>query len=285
MKRQDRPIGRIVGRGFTVYIPLVFILLTTLFPFYWMLITSLKSLPELYDVDLSPFLVREPTLAHYRHLFGETLYLAWLKNTMIVTVGSTLISIVASIPAGYALARLRFPGASMLGWLIFVTYLVPPTLLFIPMMPLINSLGLANTHWALILTYPTFLIPFGTWLLTGYFRAIPRDMEECALVDGCNKLGAMVRIAVPLALPGLLSVFIFAFTLSWNEFIYALTLISDAHLKTVPVAVQAELIMGDAHMWGQLMAAALLGSLPVAVIYSFFVDYFVAGMTAGAVKG
>jgi multiple sugar transport system permease protein len=272
-------------RGFAVYIPLVFILLTTLFPFYWMLITSLKSLPELYNVDVSPFVVREPTFEHYRYLFESTLYLTWLKNTMIVTVGSTLISIVAAIPAGYALARLRFPGASMLGWLIFVTYLVPPTLLFIPMMQLINSLGLTNTHWALILTYPTFLIPFGTWLLTGYFRAIPRDMEECALVDGCTKLGAMVRIAVPLALPGLLSVFIFAFTLSWNEFIYALTLISDASLKTVPVAVQAELIMGDAHMWGPLMAAALLGSLPVAFIYSFFVEYFVAGMTAGAVKG
>jgi multiple sugar transport system permease protein len=281
----SKGLRRVVQRGFVVYIPLMFILLTTLFPFYWMLITSLKSLPELYDVEVSPFIVRQPTLEHYRHLLDSTLYLTWLKNTMIVTVGSTLISIVASIPAGYALARLRFPGASMLGWLIFVTYLVPPTLLFIPMMQLIHSLGLANTHWALILTYPTFLIPFGTWLLTGYFRAIPRDMEECALVDGCTKLGAMIRIAVPLALPGLLSVFIFAFTLSWNEFIYALTLISDAAQKTVPVAVQAELIMGDAHMWGPLMAAALLGSLPVAFIYSFFVDYFVAGMTAGAVKG
>jgi multiple sugar transport system permease protein len=276
---------RAVGRGFVVYIPVAFILLTTLFPFYWMLITSVKGLPELYDVDASPFLVREPTLEHYRHLFDSTLYLTWLKNTMIVTVGSTVISIIASIPAGYALARLHFPGASMLGWLIFATYLVPPTLLFIPMMQLIHSLSLANTHWALILTYPTFLIPFGTWLLTGYFRALPKELEECALVDGCTKLGAMVRIAVPLALPGLLSVFIFAFTLSWNEFVYALTLISDTALKTVPVAVQAELIMGDAHLWGQLMAAALIGSLPVAFIYSFFVDYFVAGMTAGAVKG
>jgi len=278
-------IRRVGGRTLTVYLPVVFIALVMLFPFYWMLVTSLKPIQELYNKQASPFTVLQPTLAHYRYLFDKTLYLTWLKNTLIITMGSTLISIAVSIPAGYALARLRFPGAATLGWLIFVTYLVPPTLLFIPMMQLVSALGLTDTIWALILVYPTFLTPFGTWLLTGYFRAIPRDMEECALVDGCTKTGAMVRIAMPLAIPGILSVFIFAFTLSWNEFIYALTLVSDASLKTVPVAVQAELIMADAHMWGEIMAAGLLGSIPVALIYSFFVDYFVAGMTAGAVKG
>lgn len=278
-------LRRAGNRAFAVYIPVVFIVITMLFPFYWMLVTSLKPIQELYNLEANPFIVLKPTLDHFYYLFEKTLYLTWLKNTMIITVGSTLISVACAIPAGYAIARLRFPGAAIMGWLIFVTYLVPPTLLFIPMVRWIDTLGLENTLWALILVYPTFLIPFGVWLMTGYFRSIPRDMEECALVDGCTKIGAMIRIAIPLALPGVLSVGIFAFTLSWNEFVYALTLISDSELKTVPVAAQAELIMGDAHMWGELMAAALLGSIPVAFIYSFFVDYFVAGMTAGAVKG
>ncbi|MCL4465613.1 MAG: carbohydrate ABC transporter permease [Chloroflexi bacterium] len=278
-------LRRMSGRGFALYAALVFILVTTLFPFYWMVVTSVKSTQELYNVDANPFIALSPTLEHYSYLFGQTLYLTWLKNTMIVTVGATAISMIASIPAGYALARLRFPGASVLGSLIFITYLVPPTLLFIPMVRLVGFLGLSDTLWSLILVYPTFLIPFGTWLLTGYFRSIPRELEESALVDGCGKLGAMVRIAVPLALPGLLSVGIFSFTLSWNEFLYALTLISDPALKTVPVGAPEQLMVGDAFRWGELMGAALLGSLPVAFFYSFFVDYFVAGMTAGAVKG
>jgi multiple sugar transport system permease protein len=173
----------------------------------------------------------------------------------------------------------------MLGTLIFAFYLVPRSLLFIPMSMLITTMGLANTYWALILVYPTFLIPFGTWLLSGYFRALPRDMEECALVDGCTKIGAMIRVALPLAVPGIVSVFIFAFTHAWNDFIYSLTLITDTEMKTLPVGIVTELIRGDLWAWGPLMAAGLLASLPVVVFYAFFADYFVSGLTAGAVKG
>jgi len=278
-------LRRIASRTFMVYIPVLAVLVLALFPFYITLTASLKSIQELYDLKIPMFTVAVPTLDHYTYLFERTLFLTWISNTMTVALGSTAISLVAAIPAGYALARMRFRGAAALGWLIFVTYLVPPTLLFIPMARLIDSLGLTSTLWSLILVYPTFLIPFGTWLLTGYFRSLPRDMEECALVDGCTKIGAMIRIAIPLALPGLLSVFIFAFTLSWNEFLYALTLVPDTELKTLPVGAVTELIRGDSHKWGELMAVALLGSVPVAVFYGFFADYFVAGMTAGAVKG
>jgi multiple sugar transport system permease protein len=281
----DHPKPRTRWRRALTYGAVAWIFILAVFPFYWMLITSLKTNQEIYSVEANPFYTLEPTLTHYVFLFRETLFGRWLWNTMVVALASTGISVAAAIPAGYALARLRFSGAALLGWLIFLFYLVPPTLLFIPLTDLVHRLGLANTLWALILTYPTFLIPFGTWLLTGYFRAIPRDMEECALVDGCTKLGAMVRIAVPLALPGLLSVFIFAFTLSWNEFIYAMTLVNDVDLRTVPVGAVVEMIRGDGFWWGSLMGAALLASVPVALLYSFFVEYFVAGLTAGAVKG
>jgi multiple sugar transport system permease protein len=206
-------------------------------------------------------------------------------NTLLVSTASTAISLAFSTLAGYSLARLRYRGATTIGWAIFITYLVPPTLLFIPLLGVVSSLGLANSLTSLILVYPTFLIPFGTWMLIGYFKSIPHELEESALVDGATRLQAMFRIVMPLALPGLLSVGIFSFTLSWNEFIYALVFLQDATLKTVPVGVTSELIRGDSFFWGELMAGALLGSVPVAVIYSFLVEYFVAGLTAGAVKG
>ncbi len=187
--------------------------------------------------------------------------------------------------AGYSLARLRYRGADSIGWGIFITYLVPPTLLFLPLTLVIRELHLFNNLWALILTYPTFLIPFCTWMLMGFFKGIPRELEEAALVDGATRLQAMVRIAIPLALPGILAAALFAFTLSWNEFLYSLIFMNDSLVKTIPVGVTQELIHGDEFYWGELMGAALLGSIPVAVLYSFFVDHFVAGMTAGAVKG
>ncbi len=274
-----------LGRLITVFLPVMLIVVVMIFPFYWMAVTSVKPTKEIYSVVANPFYTLSPTIEHYMFLFQKTIFTRWFWNTLSVALASTAISLVAAIPAGYALARLRFRGAAFLGWLIFVFYLVPPTLLFIPLGDLINGMGLGNSLWGLILVYPTFLIPFGTWLLTGYFRAIPREIEECALVDGCSKIGSMLRMALPLALPGILSVFIFAFTLSWNEFIYALTLVSDSELKTLPVGAVTELIRGDAWYWGSLMATALLASVPVAVLYSFFVDYFVAGLTAGAVKG
>jgi multiple sugar transport system permease protein len=202
-----------------------------------------------------------------------------------VSILSTAISLVTGIMAGYALSRLRFRGAGGMAVGIFVTYLVPPTLLFIPLADVVRAFGLLDSRWSLILTYPTFLIPFSTWLLMGYFKTIPRELEECAMIDGATRLQAMVKIVLPLALPGILSAGIFAFTLSWNEFIYALVFLSSTDIKTIPVGVVSELIRGDVFFWGPLMAGALLGSVPVAIIYSFFVEYYVAGLTAGAVKG
>jgi multiple sugar transport system permease protein len=276
---------RFVSRLFRIYIPVLLFIFITLFPFYWMFITSLKSDTELLDFHQLPIFVREPTLKNYQDLFTHTFFPRWALNTAIVAVVSTAISLFCSILAGYSLARLRFPGASWIGWAIFVTYLVPPTLLFLGMAKLIQTLVLYNNLWALILTYPTFLIPFCTWLLIGYFKGIPRELEESALVDGATRLQAMVRVVVPLALPGILSAGMFAFTLSWNEYLYSLIFMNDPVTKTIPVGVTQDLIRGDEFFWGQLMAAALLGSVPVALLYSFFVDHFVAGMTAGAVKG
>jgi multiple sugar transport system permease protein len=203
---------------------------------------------------------------------------------MLIAIVSTIISLICGMFAGYALARLRFRGSEFLGTIIFITYLVPQTLLFIPLADIIREMQLGNTPWALMLTYPTFLIPFCTWLLMGYFKTIPKELEECARIDGATRFGAMVRIIFPVAIPGILSAGIFAFTLSWNEFIYALIFMSSAELKTVPVGVVSELIRGDIFFWGQLMAGALLGSIPVALVYSFFVEYYVTGLT-GSVKG
>jgi len=273
------------GRLFRVYIPVAFFTFVTLFPFYWMAITSIKSNSELLDHTKNPLFVLQPNLQNYIDLFSKTNFIHWMVNSAVVAATSTSISLVCSILAGYSLARLRYRGATAIGWGVFVTYLVPPTLLFLPLAALIAQLHLFNNYWSLILTYPTFLIPFSTWLLMGYFRGIPRELEEAALVDGASRLQAMVRVVIPLALPGILSAGMFAFTLSWGEFLYALVFMNDTALKTIPVGVVNELIKGDEFFWGELMAAALLGSIPVALLYSFFVDYFVSGMTAGAVKG
>lgn len=284
--RTGRVIGdSMLGRTIRIYIPLLILLVITLFPFYWMAVTSFKSASELFDFSVSPLWVRQPTLDWYKHLLTQTNFPHWALNTAVVATISTLISLFCSILAGYSLARLRYRGADTIGWGIFVTYLVPPTLLFLPLTFVIRELNLFNNLWALILVYPTFLIPFCTWMLMGFFKGIPRELEEAALVDGATRLQAMVRIAIPLALPGILAAGLFAFTLSWNEFLYALIFMNDSLVKTIPVGVTQELIHGDEFFWGELMAAALLGSVPVAVLYSFFVDYFVAGMTAGAVKG
>jgi multiple sugar transport system permease protein len=276
---------RFRGRVFRVYIPVAVFTFITLFPFYWMAITSIKSNSELLDHTKNPLFVLQPNLQNYSDLFFKTNFFRWMVNSAVVAFASTAISLFCSVLAGYSLARLRYRGASAVGWGVFVTYLVPPTLLFLPLAYVIAQLHLFNNYLALILTYPTFLIPFCTWLLMGYFRGIPRELEEAALVDGASRLQAMVRVVIPLALPGILSAGMFAFTLSWGEFLYALVFMSDTAVKTVPVGVINELIKGDEFFWGELMAAALLGSIPVAVLYSFFVDYFVAGMTAGAVKG
>ena len=204
-------------------------------------------------------------------------------NTVVVSVTATFFSLFASVLAAYAIERLRFKGAKNTGLAIFLAYLVPPSILFIPLASVVFELGLFDTRLALILTYPTFLIPFCTWLLMGYFRTIPFELEECAMIDGANRWEILIKIILPLSVPGLISAGIFAFTLSWNEFIYALTFISSSEYKTVPVGVVTELVEGDVYHWGALMAGALFGSLPVAFVYSFFVEYYVSGMT-GSVK-
>ena len=270
------------------YLPLLAFVFGLLFPFYWMLVTTFRPDSELYipwnRPNYTPFWTGNPTVEHIVYLFRETLFGSWLWNTMFIAIVSTLISLFCGLLAGYALARLRFRMAGGLGTSIFVTYLVPPTLLFIPLAEIIRTFRLADTPWALILTYPTFLIPFCTWLLMGYFKTIPKELEECARIDGASRVQAMVKIIFPIAIPGILSAGIFAFTLSWNEFIYALVFISTTQKKTVPVGVVSELIRGDVFFWGPLMAGALLGSVPVAFIYSFFVEHYVAGLT-GSVKG
>ena len=270
-------------RVVTVYLPLAAFLLVLLFPFYWMLITTVKPNEELLSRDGNPFWVRNPTLAHVRKLLFDTAYPEWLWNTMLVAVIATFISIACSVLAAYAIERLRFHGSRYVGVSIFLAYLVPPSILFIPLAAIIFKFQLFDTRLALILTYPTFLIPFCTWLLMGYFRSIPFELEECALIDGASRLQILVKIILPLAVPGLISAGIFAFTLSWNEFIYALTFVSSSEVKTVPVGVITELVEGDVYHWGALMAGALFGSLPVAILYSFFVEHYVSGMT-GAVK-
>ena len=270
-------------RAVVVYIPLFVFLFVLLFPFYWMVITSLKPDAELLSHARNPFWLIDPTLAHFNKLLFDTDYPSWMWNTMVISVVSTFFSLAASVLAAYAIERLRFYGSRQVGLSIFLAYLVPPSILFIPLAYIVFKLGLYDTRWALILTYPTFLIPFCTWLLMGYFRSIPFELEECALIDGASRLQILTKIVLPLAVPGLISAGIFAFTLSWNEFIYALTFISSSENKTVPVGVITELVEGDVYHWGALMAGALLGSVPVAVMYSFFVEYYVAGMT-GAVK-
>src|SRR6266576_6282086 len=270
------------------YIPLSVFVIGTLFPFYWMLITAIRPDAELYRswraVNNAPFWTFQPTLEHFRDLMAKTMFPRWLWNTFYIAVASTGISLACGLLAGYALARLRFPMAGMLGTSIFVTYLVPPTLLFIPLADIIRDFQLGNTPWALILTYPTFLIPFSTWLLMGYFKTIPKELEECARIDGATRFGAMTRISFPLAIPGILSAGIFAFTLSWNEFLYALVFLSSPKQKTITIGVFNELVRGDVFYWGPLMAGALLGSIPVALVYSFFVEHYVTALT-GAVKG
>ena len=268
---------------FTTYLPLLVFLFVLLFPFYWMGVTTFKPDNELLSRDGNPFWIISPTLAHIDKLLFKTEYPQWMWNTVVVSVTATFFSLLASVFAAYAIERLRFSGAKNVGLGIFLAYLVPPSILFIPLASVVFQMGLFDTRLALILTYPTFLIPFCTWLLMGYFRSIPMELEECALIDGANRWQILVKIILPLAVPGLISAGIFAFTLSWTECIYALTFISSSEMKTLPVGVVTELVEGDVYHWGALMAGALFGSLPVAVIYSFFVEYYVSGMT-GSVK-
>jgi multiple sugar transport system permease protein len=269
--------------GYANIVPFVFF---ALFPFYYMVITSLKSDTELYDLKSIPFLIQTGVITdHYRYLFFKTEFWTWMKNSLIISVVATSASLVIATLAGYSLARLRFRGVNSFGTAVFITYLVPPTLLFLPLSQVVVWLGISDTIWALIVTYPTFLVPFSTWLLMGYFRTIPREVEECALVDGASRMQTLTRIVLPMAIPGIVCVTLFGFTLTWNEFTYALTFVSQTANKTAVVGVTADLIRGDIYYWGSLMAGAVVASLPIVIVYVWFLDYYVSGLTAGAVKG
>jgi multiple sugar transport system permease protein len=271
-------------RTLRVWLPLGAYMVFTLFPFYWMAVTSLKPNSELYNRKIMPLIVYHPTMKHYVDLLTETNFLVWTWNTFLVATVSTAISLVFGVMLAYPLARMRFAGSALIAFGVAATYLVPQPLLFIPLADIITSLGLNDTLTSVILTYPTLLIPFCAWLLMGYFRSVPHELEDAARIDGATRLQTMFKVFLPLCTPGFISAGIFAFTLAQNEFLYALIFLTQTDVRTVPVGAIAELVKGDVFYWGQLMAAALLGSVPVAIIYSFFVEHYVAGLTAGAVK-
>jgi multiple sugar transport system permease protein len=280
MQYLDTRLSRLV----TLWLPLGIIVIVLLFPFYWMALTAVKPNNELIDLEgTNPLWTLHPTFDHIRVLMFETSYPTWLWNTMMVAIGSTILSLVASVFAAYAIVRIRYRGSEWIGGAIFLAYLVPPSILFIPLAMIVTEYGLFDSPLALILTYPTILIPFSTWLLMGYFKTIPFELEECALIDGASRWQILTKIILPLAVPGLISAFIFCFTLCWNEFIYALTFISSPDNKTVPVAIVTNFTDGDIYRWGSIMAGALIGSLPLVILYAFFVEHYVAAMT-GAVK-
>jgi multiple sugar transport system permease protein len=256
------------------------------FPFYWMLMTSLRSDNDLYDIQQVPFKFNadSPTLANYRFLFEQTDYRQWLQNTVIVGVVVVAITLVLALPAGYALARLSGRWGQSVGVGIFLTYLVPPTLLFLPLSRVISDLNLNDRLWSLIIVYPSFTVPFSTWLLMGFFKTIPPELEDAALVDGASRIGALGRVVFPLSIPGILTVVIFSFSLVFNEFIYALTFISTSERRTVSSGVPIELIRGDVFYWGALMAATLIPAIPLALLYNAFLNRFIAGFTGGAFR-
>ena len=262
--------------------PFVFI---AVFPIYWMAITAFKQEPDLYVMGNVPFWFNlPPTLKNFRTLFYQTNYGAWIVNTMTISAWVAVITLLTAVPAGYALARLRLRGSENLGIAIFMTYLVPGIILFLPLSRVVATLGLQDSWWALVLVYPTFTVPFCTWLMMGFFKTVPMEMEEAARVDGCGQLGALLRVVLPVSLPGILTSVIFAFTLSMQDFLYGLAFVAPGDQKPVPVGVPTELIRGDVYFWGSIMAAALMVGLPVAILYNFFLDRFIQGITGGVVK-
>lgn len=274
--------GRLAGRGVFYLVIALFTVFAAL-PFYVMLITAFKRNSDFFDPNANPFWFRQsPTLEHIRLLFQDTLFVRWLLNSFLVGGLVVAITLVLAVPAAYSLARLAGSWGEALAIGIFLTYLIPPTLLFLPFAKVIAFLGLQNSMWSLVVAYPTFTVPFCTWLLMGFFKGIPADIEEQAMVDGYSRFGAFVRAVLPLAVPGILTVVVFAFTLSMSEFVYALTFVQDSAQKTVSIGVPTELVRGDVFRWGPLLAGALIASIPVAVLYTFFIDHFVAGLTAVA---
>jgi multiple sugar transport system permease protein len=275
----------VAGRG-VLYATALFFALFAALPFAWMILTIFKQNTDLYDPNNNPFLYNDPpTLDHITYLFEKTQYLTFVRNTLIVSVLVVIITLIGAVPAAYSLTRLAGRWGEGLGMLIFLVYLVPPTLLFIPLSRVVADLGLRNTWWAMVLVYPSFTIPFCTWLLMGFFKSIPKDIEEQAMIDGYSRLGAIWRTVLPVSIPGLLTVIVFSFALTMHEFVYALAFVTSSDQKTISIGVTTELIRGDVFFWQSLMAAAALVAIPVALIYNVFLDRFIAGFTLGAVKG
>jgi multiple sugar transport system permease protein len=268
-----------------IYLGLTPFLVLAVFPIFWMLITALKQEPDLYRMDAVPFWFHlPPTLKNFDFLFHRTSYGDWIVNTMSVSLWVSAITLAVAVPAGYALARLRLPFAENLGIGIFMTYLVPGIILFIPLARVVATLDLQDSWWSLVAVYPTFTVPFCTWLLMGFFKTVPFEIEEAAMVDGCSQLGALVRIVLPVSWPGIITAMIFSFTLSMQDFLYSLAFISVSDQKPVPLGVATELIRGDVYFWGSLMAGALLVGVPVAIVYNLFLDKFITGITGAAIK-
>ena len=267
------------------YGALSFFIIFSAAPFYVMLITMFKRSHDLFNPDHNPFMFNEPaTLDHLRLLFGQTLFTTFLLNTLLVGIAVVVITLILAVPAAFSLGRMAGRWEGSLGIGIFLTYLIPPTLLFIPLSRIISMLGLQNSLWALVLIYPTFTVPFCTWLLMSFFKSIPRDIEEQALIDGCSRLGAFNKVILPLSIPGIITVVVFAFTLVANEYIYALAFIQDSSKKTIGVGLTTELVRGDVFYWGALMGGALIASIPVALLYTLFLDRIISGLAMGGVK-
>jgi len=277
--------GRKIGTEALRYAVLAVFGVLLAFPFYWMFVATFKQNIDLYNVENNPFKFNlPPTLDHLKLLFNETRYVRWLGNTALVGVLVVFITLAFSLPAAYALARLTGRWGQRIGIAIFLTYLIPPTLLFIPLSRIVATLGLQDTIWSLVLVYPSFTIPFSVWLLMGFFKSIPRELEDAAMVDGLTRFGAFFRLVVPISISGILTVVIFTFTLVTQEFVYALTFISPESQQMVGVGIPIFLVRGDVYFWGSLMAACLITSLPIALLYNLFLDRFIAGFTVGAIK-
>jgi multiple sugar transport system permease protein len=265
--------------SYCVVVPFAIVLA---FPFFWMAVTSLKDQGQVYDPTKTWDF--KPTLVNYSYLFHHTGYVRWLKNSCVVGALVVLITLAVAVPAGYALARLAGRVGRTLGVAIFLTYLVPPTLLFLPLSRVISKLSLEDRLWALILVYPSFTIPFAIWLLMGFFKSIPQELEDAALIDGCSRFGALVRIVFPVSIPGIITVVIFTFSLVLNEFVYAITFISSSTNRTLTVGVPTDLIRGDLYNWPGIMAAILIPAVPLALVYNAFLNRFIAGFTGGAFR-
>ena len=278
-------LWRKIKRDYGPYLPLSPYLVVVLFPFYWMVITTFKRDNDLYNLTGVPFWFKEsPTLSHIQLLLNDTMFLTWLKNSLFIGVAVVIITLVLGLPAAYGLARLRFFGNQTLSTAMFLSYLIPPALLFLPLSQVVRKIGFVDSIWSLILVYPSFTLPFCTWLLMGFVRTVPAEIEESAQLDGCTRFQTFRLIVIPVIVPGIITAGIFAFTLTYQEFIYALTFISASANKTISYGVTSDLIRGDVFYWGSLMSGALIGAIPVAIVYAFSLDHFIHGLTAGALK-